>query len=374
VRRVTRWRSVVGGICLVGALGSGIGLARAAPGPAGPLAAGSAGVMEAHQQARRAFGARRWAEAEASFEAVLAAPEAAGMTAVQRAEVLGYLGLCELEQGKHREAAEHLGQSLEQDAALNRALLDRFTRAFNRAAKRVGRIYVAASPPDAEILLDGEPIGTGATVHELFVAPGAYTLRARLSGHGEGLQLVEVDAGKTVSAALQLVRAADAPARAPDPGASKSAPVKPAAASAAPAAAPGPWASWPGTLRITGIAVTTAAVSAGAVFMVRASRLDGDLGERIDGLHRDPAWTSGACREAPQPSACPELHGMRVQRDRSGAVGTALVATGAVVGAVTAASFFVDLSSLRSTSARTGLRLVPAMAPQQVGVVALGVW
>lgn len=115
--------------------------------------------MEAHQQARRAFGAQRWAEAEASFEAVLAAPEAAGMAAVQRAEVLGYLGLCELEQGKHREAAEHPGQ----DAVLNRALLDRFTRAFNRAAKRVGRIYVAASPPDAEILMDGEPIGTGAT-------------------------------------------------------------------------------------------------------------------------------------------------------------------------------------------------------------------
>ncbi|WP_437741461.1 PEGA domain-containing protein [Sorangium sp. So ce1504] len=371
---MTRWRSVVGGVCLVGALGSGIGLARAAPGPAGPRAAGSAGVMTAHQQARRAFGARRWAEAEASFEAVLAAPDAAGMTAVQRAEVLGYLGLCELEQGKHREAAEHLGQSLEQDAALNRALLDRFTRAFNRAAERVGRIYVAASPPDAEILLDGEPIGTGATAHELFVSPGAYTLRARLSGHGEVSQRVEVDAGKTVSAALRIERAADAPVRAPDPGVRKSAPVEPAAASAAPPAAPGPWASWPGTLRITGVAVTAAAVSAGAVFMLRANRLDGDLRERIGGLHRDPSWTSGACREAPQPSACPELRRMREQRDQSGVLGTALVATGAVVGAVTVASFFVDLSFLRSTPSRSGLRVVPAMAAQQVGLVALGVW
>ncbi|WP_441291866.1 PEGA domain-containing protein [Sorangium sp. KYC3313] len=366
---MTLLRSALSGICLLGVLGSGIGLARAAP----ALATESAAAMKARQKARIAFGARKWTEAEASFEAVLAAPDA-GMTAVQRAEVLGYLGLCELEQGKHREAAEHLGKSLEQDAALSRALLDRFTRAFNRAIEHVGRIYVAASPPDAEILLDGEPVGTGATVHELFVAPGTYTLRARLSGHGEGSQRVEVDAGETVSAALQLVRAADAPARAPDPGAARSEPVKPAAASAAPPAAPGPWASWPGTLRITGIAVTTAAVSAGAVFMLRANRLDGDLRERIDGLHRDPAWTSGACREAPQPSVCPELRWMREQRDRSGVVGTALVATGAVVGAVTAASFFVDLSFLRSTPARSGLRLVPVTTAQQVGVVAFGAW
>lgn len=326
--------------------------------------------MKARQKAQRAFGERRWAEAEASFEAALAVPDAAGMTAAQRAEVLGFLGLSELEQGKHREAAEHLGQGLEQDAALNQALLRRFTRAFDAAVEHVGRIYVAASPPDAEILMDGEPIGTGATAHELFVEPGTYTLRARLSGYGEVSQRIEIAAGRTVGAALQLARAVDAPARAPEPSATRSEPVKPAA----PAAAPGPWASWPGMLRIAGVAVTTAAVSTGAVFMLRASVLDGDLDERIDGLHREPAWTSGACRAAPQPSACPELHWMRVQRDRSGALGTALVATGAVVGAVTAASFFVDLSVLRSTPARSGVRLVPAATAQQVGVMALGVW
>ncbi|WP_437997143.1 PEGA domain-containing protein [Sorangium sp. So ce185] len=368
-----RLRSVVGGICCLVALGSGVGLARAQPAPEGSRAAESA-ATNAHQQARRAFFARRWAEAEASFEAVLAVPGAAWMPAAQRAEVLGYLGLCELEQGKHREAAEHLGQSLEHDAALDQTLLRRFTRAFNGAVEHVGRVYVAASPPDAEILVDGKPIGTGAAAHELFVEPGAYTLRARLSGYGEASQRLEVAAGMTVGAALQLARAADASARAPEPGATRSAPVAPAAASDAPPAAPGPWASWPGTLRIAGIAVAAATVSTGAVFMLRANRLDGDLDERIDGLHRDPAWTSGACSAAPQPSACPGLRRMREQRDLSGAVGTALVATGAVVGAVTAASFFVDFSWLRSTPARSGFQVVPAMAAQQVGLVAVGVW
>ncbi|WP_437810014.1 PEGA domain-containing protein [Sorangium sp. So ce1078] len=373
VGRTMLLRSVLCGICLLGALGSGNGLARAAPAPEGSRPAESA-VTKAHQQARRAFGARRWAEAEASFEAVLAAPGAAWMTAVWRAEVLGHLGLCELEQGKHREAAEHLGQSLEQDAALNQALVRRFTRGFNTAVEHVGRIYVAAAPPDAEVLLDGEPIGTGATVHELFVEPGTYTLRARLSGHGELSQRVEVAGGMTVGATLRLARAADAPARAPEPSAKTSGRAEPAATPVARPAAPGPWASWPGTLRIAGVAATTAAVSAGAVFMLRASVLDGDIRERIDGLHRDPGWTSGACLEAPQPSACPDLHRMRVQRDRSGALGTALVATGAVVGAVTAASFFLDASFLRPTPARTGLRIVPATTAQQIGVVALGVW
>lgn len=209
---MTRLRLVLYGICLVGALGSDVGHARAEPALEAPRVTENPAARKALQKAGRAFAARRWEEAEVTFKAMLAAPDAAGMTAAQRAELLGYLGLCELEQGKHREAAEHLGQSLEQDAALHEALVRRFTRAFNKAVEHVGRIYVAASPPDAEILVDGEPIGTGAAAHELFVEPGTYTLRARLSGYGEVSQRVEVAAGRTVRAALQLARAADAPA------------------------------------------------------------------------------------------------------------------------------------------------------------------
>lgn len=373
---MTRLRLVLYGICLVGALGSDVGHARAEPALEAPRVTENPAARKALQKAGRAFAARRWEEAEVTFKAMLAAPDAAGMTAAQRAELLGYLGLCELEQGKHREAAEHLGQSLEQDAALHEALVRRFTRAFNKAVEHVGRIYVAASPPDAEILVDGEPIGTGAAAHELFVEPGTYTLRARLSGYGEVSQRIEVAAGKTVGAALQLARATDVPARAAGAGASarKSEPVAPTAASAALPTAPGPWASWPGALRIAGIAVTTATVSAGAVLMLRAHRLDGDIDERIAGLHRDPTWTSGACRAAPQPPVCPELRRLREQRDLSGILGPTLVTTGVVVGAVTAASFFVDLSFLQSNPAWTGLRLVPVTTAQQVGMVATGVW
>ncbi|WP_437973829.1 PEGA domain-containing protein [Sorangium sp. So ce295] len=362
---MTLLRSALSGICLLGVLGSGIGLARAAPALPGPRATESAAAMKARQKARIAFGARKWTEAEASFEAVLAAPDAAGMTAVQRAEVLGYLGLCELEQGKHREAAAHLGQSLEQDAALSRALLDRFTRAFDTAIEHVGRIYVAASPPDAEILLDGEPVGTGATVHELFVAPGTYTLRARLSGHGEGSQRVEVDAGKTVSAALQLVRAADASARAPAPGAKKSEPVKPQA--------PGPAASWLGPARIAGIGLTTATASLGALFMVRASASNGDLKERnstLDAL----GFTPWACREPSPPSACNELAVLRRERDQFAALGTAMVVASGVVGAMTVASFFTDFSFLQSEPTGARVAFSPAATPGQIGLVAHGVW
>ncbi|WP_437589291.1 PEGA domain-containing protein [Sorangium sp. So ce1000] len=360
-----RLRSVLLRCCLLGALSSATGLSSAAPPPGGAQPA----AATLRQKAWIAFVNRRWADAEASFEAALAAPDAAGMTEVQQAEILGYLGLSELEQGKHREAAEHLGDSLDHDAVLKAALVRRFTSGFKKALEHVGRIYAAAAPPDAEILLDGEPVGTGTTVLELFVDPGTHTLQARLSGYSELSQRVEVAVGATVGAALTLSRVAPPPRRAPEPSVKKSGPVGPAAAPA-----PGPWASWPGALRIAGIAVTTAAVSSGAVFMLRASSLDGDIGERIDGLSRDPAWTSDACSKAPQPSACPELHRLRVQRDTSGVLGTALVATGAVVGAVTVASFFTDLSFLQSTPARTSLRVLPATTAQQIGVVALGAW
>ncbi|WP_437278172.1 PEGA domain-containing protein [Sorangium sp. So ce375] len=362
---MTRLRSVLLRCCLLGALISATGPSRAAPPPGGAQPAAAA----LRQKARIAFLTRRWADAEAGFEAALAAPDASGMTEVQQAEILGYLGLSELEQGKHREAADHLAESLDHDAVLKEPLLRRFTSGFNKALEHVGRIYVTAAPPDAEILLDGEPRGSGTTVLELFVDPGVHTLQARLSGYEELSQRVEVAGGATVGAALTLSRVAPPPPRAPEPSAKKSAPVGPAAAPA-----PGPWASWPGALRIAGIAVTTAAVSSGAVFMLRASALDGDIRERIDGLSRDPAWTSDACSKAPQPSACPELHRLRVQRDTSGALGTALVVTGAVVGAATAASLFVGSSSPRSEPARTALQVLPVTTAHQIGVVALGAW
>lgn len=360
-----RLRSVLLRCCLLGALLGATAPSRAAPPPGGSPPAAAA----LRQQARIAFFGRRWADAEARFEAALAAPDAAGMTEVQLAEVLGYLGLSELEQGKHREAAEHLGESLDHDAVLKEPLVRRFKSGFNKALEHVGRIYVAAAPPDAEVLLDGEPIGTGATVLELFVDPGTHRLQARLSGYEELSQRVEIAAGATVGATLTLSRVAPPPPPAPEPSAKKSAPAGPAAPPA-----PGPWASWPGALRVAGIAVTTAAVSSGAVFMLRASALDGDIDERIEGLSRDPAWTSDACSKAPQPSACPELHRLRVQRDRSGVLGAALVATGAVVGAATVASFVPHISFDRSKPGTTALRVLPVTAAHQIGVVALGAW
>ncbi|WP_437742696.1 PEGA domain-containing protein [Sorangium sp. So ce1504] len=360
-----RLRSVLLRCCLLGALISATGPSRAAPPPGGSPPAAAA----LRQKARISFFSKRWADAEASFEAALAAPDAAGMTEVQQAEVLGYLGLSELEQGKHREAAEHLGESLEHDAALKEPLVRRFTAGFNKALEHVGRIYVAAAPPDAEVLLDDEPIGTGATVLELFVDPGKHTLRARLSGYEELSHRVEIAGGATIGATLTLSRVAPAPPRTPEPSATKRGPVGPAAAPA-----PGPWASWPGTLRIAGIAVTTAAISSGTVFMLRANVLDRDIDERGGGLNRDPASTWDACRQVPQPSACPELHRLRVQRDTSRVLGAALVATGVVVGAATVVSFFAGSSSPRAKAAPAALHVLPVTTAQQIGVVALGAW
>ncbi|WP_438040457.1 PEGA domain-containing protein [Sorangium sp. So ce128] len=360
-----RLRSVLLRCCLLGALISATGPSRAAPPPGGSPPAAAA----LRQKARISFFSKRWADAEASFEAALAAPDAAGMTEVQQAEVLGYLGLSELEQGKHREAAEHLGESLEHDAALKEPLVRRFTTGFNKALEHVGRIYVAAAPPDAEVLLDDEPIGTGATVLELFVDPGKHTLRARLSGYEELSHRVEIAGGATIGATLTLSRVAPPPPRTPEPSAAKRGPVGPAAAPA-----PGPWASWPGTLRIAGIAVTTAAISSGTVFMLRANVLDGDIDERGGGLDRDPASTWDACRQVPQPSACPALHRLRVQRDMSRVLGATLVATGVVVGAATVVSFFAGSSSPRAKAAPAALHVLPVTTAQQIGVVALGAW
>ncbi|WP_437954045.1 PEGA domain-containing protein [Sorangium sp. So ce296] len=328
------------------------------------------------RRGRRARDAGRWTDAYAAYKAAFEAAAPASSTERERAEIAGELGLCELALRKYRDAAEHLAWSLEQRETLPVALQKRLEEGQRKAAPHVAKLYLSINPPDAEVLVDGKPIGRTARTYALFFEPGQHMVRARAPGREEAFQSFGAVAGTEYNISMQLPRAALSSSKEDSAASRKEAP---RAASASPAShgrhvPASPWASWPGALRVAGIAVTTGTVLGGGVFMIRASKLDGDLRERRDGLTRDSTSSSSMCWQAPPDSPCADLVRLRDARNLSAGVGTALVITGGVIGALTAASFFIDSSFLGLAPTQDRIHVAPMATGRETGVWIGGLW
>ncbi|AUX40061.1 hypothetical protein SOCE26_014570 [Sorangium cellulosum] len=326
-------------------------------------------VKDLVRRARKARDSGKWNEAYDAYKAALDAADPVPSTSQERAELTGELGLCELALRKYRDAAEHLTWSLEQGCALTDEARLRFEMGQAKAAFYVIRLLLSVDPPDAEVFIDGKSIGPIARTYKLFLEPGQHMVRTRAPGREDALQMVRAEASAEIDLSMQLTRAA--PRSAKDKG-----PAAPEPASASPAArpqAPSPWASWPGTLRIGGIAVTTATAAAGAVFLLRAHVVHGNLRE-ADVVRRQQGWTSHTCREATAPAACAGIHDQVNQRDLFATLGKVSLATSAVFGVATAASFFTEVAVFGSAPRATSVRIVPVTTSERAGVLLEGAW
>ncbi|MGK3983076.1 hypothetical protein WME99_08550 [Sorangium sp. So ce136] len=339
-------------------------------------------VKDHVRRGQRARNAGRWTEAQAAYKAAFeAAAEPATSTERERAELAGELGLCELALHKYRDAAEHLARSLEQRETLPLALQSRFEAGQREAAKHLARLVLSVDPPDAEVFIDGQRLGRTARTYTLFFEPGKHLVRGRAPGapaHEDGLHSFVAAPGAEHEITMKLPRAAASSAKETAPVSPKEAPkaLSPSSGSGSTRKAqpPSPWASWPGTLRVAGIAVTTGTVLGGGVFMLRARKLDDDLSERRAGLTRGSTSSSTMCWQAPKDSPCADLLRLRDARNLSAGVGTALVITGGVIGAVTAASFFIDVSFLGGTPAQERIQVTPVATGRETGVRIEGLW
>ncbi|HTN91893.1 MAG TPA: PEGA domain-containing protein [Sorangium sp.] len=322
--------------------------------------------------ARQARDAGRWVEAEAAYELALKAADAAWTTDAERAEIAAELGLCELALAMYRDAADHLAQSLRHRDALHSGLAKRAEEGLKKAESRVVTFYLGVSPPDAQVFIDGKPLGRPAPTYELFLEPGQHTVRARLTGHTEAVSAFEGQAGKESSLTLKLPRAPERGEAGGGgaPGAAGGGPARPGDTAARPAAR----AALPLTeLRIGGAALATAALAAGTVFLLRAHVLDGNLAER-EMVFRGQGWTPTTCWWPKAPSACGEIHNDLAERDLFATIGNVALATGAVFGIATAASFLAEGWILDEAPARGGVQVVPSATGTQAGLVLQGVW
>ncbi|MDC0685764.1 hypothetical protein [Sorangium atrum] len=330
-------------------------------------------VKDHVRRGQRARAAGQWTEAYAAYKVAFDAADPASSTERERAEIAGELGLCEVALGKYRDAAEHLAWSLEQREALPAALQKRFEEGQRKATPHVAKLRLSVDPPDAEVIVDTKPIGRVARVYTLFVEPGLHTVRARAPGREDAFHTLRTVAKAEHEISLHCPRASVSSAGEDAPGSSSEAPRAMSSPAAAQARPPSPWASWPGTARIGGIVVTTATAAAGAVFLLRAHVVHGDLRER-DITLRAQGWTSHTCREASAPAACAGIRDRVNERDLFATLGKVSLATSAVFGVATAASFFTEVAFFGGAPKAAGLRIVPVTTSERAGVLVEGPW
>ncbi|XYH93684.1 hypothetical protein ACMHYB_38375 [Sorangium sp. So ce1128] len=190
---------------------------------------GSSMVKDLVRRGRRARDKGRWTEAHAAYKAAFEAADPASGTELERAEIAGELGLCELALRMYRDAAEHLAWSLEQREALPPAQQQRFGEGLRKARPFVATLILAVDPPDAEVFVDGKAIGRTARTYKLFFEPGQHMVRARAPGRGESLHGLRAVAAAEHEISMKLPQAAVSSAK-------DAAPAAPELASASPPA------------------------------------------------------------------------------------------------------------------------------------------
>lgn len=313
------------------------------------------GVIASLRRGRSAREAGRWSDARSAFNDALARADAAPVPAAVRAEILGEIGLCALAQKNHREAAERLAESLSDRSALTEALQRRFEEGRRQAEKHIYRLYLGVNPPDAQVFLDGEPIGPRAGTYQLFLNPGSHTVRARLIGFGHSEQNFDASAGERSSMSLTLKPLPSAPMP-------RSAPPVQAGRPTETGAAP--------MLRIAGVVFTATAATVGATALVWSAVRKGDFDERAADLRRS-GWTDdAACLRSDAPSECAGYHDEEEQRVTLSRIGTMSLFAAGAVGAVTLASFAL---ASREPVRRGEVHIVP-MVGQHAGLLIHGVW
>ncbi|KYG07149.1 hypothetical protein BE21_30845 [Sorangium cellulosum] len=330
-------------------------------------------VKEHLRRARSARAKGRWTEAYAAYKAAFEATDSTSDTERESAEIAGELGLCELALRKYRDAAEHLAWSLERRKALSLAQQKLYGDGLATAARFVATLYLSVDPPDAEVLVDGKQIGPPRRTYTLFFEPGKHMVRARAPGREEAFQSLDARAATELTMTIQLPRAAVSSSGEGAPaGPTKKAATEAHAATNS-ARVPAPSASWPGTLRIGGVALTTATAAAGALFLLRAHVLHRNLRE-ANSVRREQGWTPHTCREASAPAACAGIQDQVKERDLFATLGKVSLATSAVFGVATAASFFTEVAVFGEAPKAAGIHVAPMATSERAGVLLEGAW
>jgi hypothetical protein len=122
-------------------------------------------------------------------------------------------------------------------------------------------------------------------------------------------------------------------------------------------------------LRIAGAVVAGATMAAGGGLLIWSAYMEDELHDRATAL-RGADKDASRCAGRNAPRGCSELRDLQEKRDLLKKAGWVTLASGGAVGALTLVSLLVD----RTSPSSDGMRVVPTVSGQRMGLVMAGVW
>ncbi|WP_437719796.1 hypothetical protein [Sorangium sp. So ce861] len=258
------------------------------------------------------------------------------------------LGAVELRAGKPRDAAEHLAFFLREAQEIRPRDRDKAEGMLAEAKAKIGTVTVQVEA-GAEVLVDGQPVGTAPLDRPVFVEPGSRRFEARKPGTGSATQELQVQAGSAPEVQLTLATIAGPAIQAVEAPAASASVVGQRPASvivARPTIGSGNGAdtrlstggsSWRTWAIVSGAGLAVVGVGVGVGFSAAAAADNADFVKERDRLVRETPIGETICPGREHDVHCRNLTDFANVRDRNQAIGIAGFAVGGLAAAGTLA-------------------------------------
>lgn len=331
-------------------IGHGAAAQQAAPKPDGE-------AIKLYEEGVKAARAGQWERArQALLGAFVRRPDARTAANLGRVETMA---------SKPRDAAEHLSFFLQQAPEMSEKDRQVTREMIARAQAKIGTVMVHVDAEGADVLVDGQKVGSSPLPSPLFVDPGTRRFEARKAGMRLASQEIEVTAGSAPRVDLQLSSTAVSPP----------ADQRPAALNSGSGAGPdtsgekvnAPWKA----LAIASGGISLAGIGAGIALSVAAGAKFREAGNQLDALRQNTLTTSKVCGPS-SPSAnaagCASLKSTLSSRDHLTNAATA----GFIVGGAAAVGTVVFLLVPKLKPRRAAVEVTPSIGGNQGGVTLSG--
>lgn len=291
----------------------------------------TARAKELYEMGNKLYDEQKWAEAEAAYQSA--------WNLRKSFDLAGNLGDVEMQLGQYRDAAEHLSYAYDEFPTGGKPeVREALGKRIEEARLQVGVLRIKTNVIGARLYVDGKLIGQSPLENGVFVDLGQRVIEARLDGHDDVLQTIDVTKGSVQDIELKVV----------------------------PKVVGGPSSGNPKRIAIIAIGAGLAAAGIGTGIGLWAAA----AGKTTDADGLRTGLKQGDCPgTAPDAQAkCTSLKSTLQDHDTYFNIGTGVFATGLVLGAGT----LVYIVMTKKNSTNVGFEVIPIVASTVAGISVSG--
>jgi hypothetical protein len=332
-------------------------------GAARPCLADERDRQSAFVQGRKAIEAERWEDALVIYRKLWAERRAF--------DVALQLGLVEFNLRKYRDAAEHLAFGIRTLPPTEAQAAERAKKLLALAEREVAKLEIIVNRDNAEVRIDGAPVGHSPLQSEAYVDPGAHRIEAVSDAHAPVEKLVQAKAGDRQHVNLAIAELPTTPEPPPVGAAAPQPDVAPLPPHSPPVHEPNRRSKNMLPIYVAGGAAAVG-IGVGATFLAIAGGKDSDKDEALARL----AGTQPCARNTPHARECETIRTL-AKDARTYRVAGAVALGAGVLAAGTAVVLAVSPDAPPSARARVprraiSLAVLPQLGPRETGVSLLG--